>query len=129
MLSEFVKTADWANEKHVPVIDCADEVQAGQPLAVTVTVGKQIPHPNTANHFIAWIALHFVPAGAKTSIEIARCELSAHGAAMAADATGPVKTGAKLSVDVSLATSGTLYATAYCNLHGLWASEKAVTVQ
>ncbi len=129
MLSEFVKTADWANEKHVPVIDCADEVQAGQPLAVTVTVGKQIPHPNTANHFIAWIALHFVPAGAKTSIEIARCELSAHGAAMAADATGPVKTGAKLAVDVSLATSGTLYATAYCNLHGLWASEKAVTVQ
>lgn len=129
MLSEFVKSADWANEKHVPVIDCAGEVEAGQPFAVTVTVGKQIPHPNTANHFIAWIALHFVPDGAKTSIEVARCDLSAHGAAMAADATGPVKTGAKLSVDVALAASGTLYATAYCNLHGLWASEKAVTVK
>jgi len=124
MLSEFVKTADWKNEKHVPVIDCADAVAANAPLEVTVTVGKEIAHPNTMAHHIAWIALHFVPVGTKASIELGRCELSAHGAS--ATDTGVAYTDSTLTVRVRLATAGTLYATAYCNLHGLWAAEKLI---
>jgi len=80
MLSEFVKTADWKSEKHVPLIECPDEVAAGEAFDITVSVGKEIAHPNTTAHFIAWIALHYVPEGSKTSIELARCEFSAHGA-------------------------------------------------
>ena len=128
MLSQFVKTADWKNEKHVPVIDCADSVAAGAALAITVTVGKEIAHPNTTNHHISWIALHFVPAGSKTSIEIGRCEFSAHGASVDGPDKGPAYTDSKLSISAKLSASGTLYATAFCNIHGLWSSEKTVTV-
>ena len=128
MLSEFVKSADWKSEKHVPVIVCADTTAAGAALDITVTVGKEIAHPNTTNHHIAWIALHFVPAGAKASIEITRCEFSSHGASGEGPDKGPAYTDSTLSIRAKLAVSGTLYATAYCNIHGLWASEKAVTV-
>jgi len=128
MLSEFVKSADWKSEKHVPVIDCADTVKAGEAVSITVTVGKEIAHPNTTNHHIAWIALHFAPVGAKASTEIARCEFSAHGASAEGPDKGPAYTDSTLVVRAKLATSGKLYATAYCNIHGLWSSEKSVTV-
>ena len=66
-LESFVKTADWKNEKHVPVIDAPASVKAGETFDVDVTVGKEIPHPNTVEHHIAWIALHYVPEGAQLS--------------------------------------------------------------
>ena len=128
MLSEFVKTADWKSEKHVPVIECAVSAAAGTAIPITVTVGKEIAHPNTTNHHISWIALHFVPAGAKVSIEIGRCEFSAHGASIEGPDKGPAYTDSALSIRAKLAVSGTLYATAFCNIHGLWASEKSITV-
>ena len=128
MLSEFVKSADWKNEKHVPVIECPENNATGKPVAITVTVGKEIAHPNTTNHHIAWIALHFVPNGAKTSIELSRCEFSAHGATGEGPDKGPAYTNSVLAISVNLAVSGTLYATSYCNIHGLWASERAIVV-
>jgi superoxide reductase len=128
MLSEFVKSADWKSEKHVPVIECADTAKAGEPFAVTVSVGKEIAHPNTTAHHIVWIALHYVPDGAKTSIELTRCEFSAHGASVEGPDKGPAYTQSAVTVSVKLAAPGKLYATAYCNIHGLWSSEKSVAV-
>ena len=128
MLSEFVKSADWKSEKHVPVIECAETLKAGEPLAITVSVGKEIAHPNSTAHHIVWIALHYVPEGGKTSIEVTRCEFSAHGASVEGPDKGPAYTCSTVSVSAKLATSGKLYATAYCNIHGLWSSEKVVTV-
>ncbi len=129
MLSEFVKSADWKAEKHVPVIDCPDVVAAGESLAITVSVGKEIPHPNTTAHFVAWIALHYVPEGAKMSVELARCEFSAHGASAEGADKGFAYTQSTVTLSAKLAKSGKLYATSYCNIHGLWASEKMVAVQ
>ena len=120
-LESFVKTADWKNEKHVPVIDAPASVKAGETFDVDVTVGKEIPHPNTVEHHIAWIALHYVPEGAQTSIEIARLDLSAHGANAFTTASAKFR--------VALQKGGALYATAYCNLHGLWASSAAIAVE
>ena len=120
-LESFVKTADWKNEKHVPVIDAPASVKAGETFDVDVTVGKEIPHPNTVEHHIAWIALHYVPEGAQTSIEIARLDLSAHGT--------NAFTAASAKFRVALQKGGALYATAYCNLHGLWASSAAIAVE
>ncbi len=128
MLSEFVKSADWKSEKHVPVIECAETIKAGECTNIKISVGKEIAHPNTTGHHIAWIALHYVPEGAKTSIEITRCEFSAHAASAEGPDTGPAKTCSFVAVCATLAKSGTLYATAYCNIHGLWASEKTITV-
>ena len=127
-LNDYVRTADFRTEKHVPVIDAPDTFTKGEMTAVTVSVGKHIPHPNTTEHFIAWIALHFVPAGATTSYEIGRCEFSAHGQAAAGANTGPVHTCSAVTFTVKLTTPGEFHATAYCNLHGLWASSKSVTL-
>ena len=128
MLSEFVKTADWKSEKHVPVIECATDFKAGEASAITVSVGKDIAHPNTTAHHITWIALHYVPEGSKTSFEITRCEFSAHGAGVDGPDKGPAHTESTISVQAKFAVSGTLYATAYCNIHGLWASEQKINV-
>ena len=127
-LSDFVKSADWHNEKHVPVIEAPDKVKAGEWTTITVSVGKEIPHPNTTEHFIAWIALHFVPEGAKLSYELARCELSAHGQAATGANTGPAYTDSTVSVRVKLDKPGSLHATSYCNIHGLWESSEAVAL-
>lgn len=127
-LSEFVKHADWQNEKHVPVIDAPGTFKAGEWTTVTVSVGKGIAHPNTTEHFIAWLALHFVPDGARSSYEVARCELSAHGQAATGPNTGPVYTDSTMTVRVKLDKPGSLHATAYCNIHGLWESSLPVAI-
>lgn len=119
-LSEYVKTADWKAEKHVPVIAAPETVAAGQAFEVEVAVGKEIAHPNTVEHHIAWIALHFVPEGSPVSVEIGRVDLSSHGPEVA--------TGSTAKFAVQLQKGGVFYATAYCNLHGFWASSKNVVV-
>ena len=120
LLSDYVKTADWKAEKHVPVISAPATVAAGQAFEVEVSVGKEISHPNTVEHHIAWIALHFVPDGSPVSLEIGRADLSSHGPVVTTAST------AKFSVQVQ--KGGVLYATAYCNLHGLWSSSAKIDV-
>ncbi len=127
-LSEFVKTADFKSEKHVPVIDCPDAVKAGEWFTVNITVGKEIAHPNTTEHHIAWIAVHFLPAGAKTTLEIGRFEFSAHGQSPIGPNQGPVHTDSSVTVRVKAITGGMIFATAYCNIHGLWESDKTVAL-
>ncbi len=128
-LGELVKTADWKSEKHVPVIEAPETVKAGECFPVSVVVGKEIAHPNTTEHHIAWIALHFIPDGSKVSYEIGRSEFSAHGQSVAGPNLGPIHTDSGVTLRVKITTPGTLCATAYCNIHGLWESDKAVAVQ
>ena len=47
-LSGHIKKAGWKTEKHVPVLDCLDEVKAGKMFGVKVTLGKEIAHPNSS---------------------------------------------------------------------------------
>jgi len=44
-----------------------------------VSVGVEIPHPNTTEHHIRWIRLFFHPEGEKSSYELGSYEFSAHG--------------------------------------------------
>lgn len=120
MIGEYIKTADWKAEKHVPVIECPDQVHAGAPFVVTVAVGREIPHPNEPGHHIAWAALYFIPEGTSAAVEVARTDFAAHGET--------VRTTPTFSATIAIARPGTLYATAYCNLHGLWTSEHPVTL-
>ena len=63
--ANVMKTDDWKKEKHVPVIDCQDKVKQGETLAVEISVGKEIAHPNTTEHHIRWIKLYFMPVDGK----------------------------------------------------------------
>lgn len=118
-IAEYIKSADWKTEKHAPVITAPATVTPGVSFDVEVSVGKEIPHPNTFEHHIAWIALYYVPEGGQFPIELGRADLSAHGAV----STAPI---AKFSV--ALDKPGTLRAVAYCNLHGLWEGEMEIGV-
>ena len=115
MISKLVKSADWKAEKHVPVITVQGALTPGEPLEVEVAVGKEIPHPNTLEHYIAWIALYYTPEGAQLPTELARAEFAAHGPA--------VLTEPAIKTTVRLPKPGTLQAVAYCNLHGVWEGE------
>ncbi|MBU0702651.1 MAG: class II SORL domain-containing protein, partial [Chloroflexi bacterium] len=102
-----------------PVIEYLDAVKAGEAFEVKVSVGKEIAHPNTAEHHIRWISLYFQPEGDKFTYEVAHFEFNAHGEGTAF--TSPMAT-ASLKVD----KPGTLHALSLCNLHGLWESSKEI---
>lgn len=125
---DIVQTADWKAEKHVPVIEAPAEVKAGEKFTVSVSVGKEIAHPNTTEHHIRWIKLYFKPAAGKFAYEVAAFDYAAHGEAVDGANKGPVYTEPVSQVAVKLATSGTLLATAYCNIHGLWESAQEISV-
>lgn len=118
-IGEFVKTADFKTEKHAPVIVVPSGIKAGEPFEVEVSVGKEIPHPNTTEHFISWISLYF-KAEDGAIINLARFEYSAHGESVAGANQGPAYTEPVSTCRLKLEKPGTLYATSYCNIHGLW---------
>jgi superoxide reductase len=109
-LQEAIQTADWKKEKHAPVIECPDVVEANKPFQVTVSVGKDIPHPNTKEHWIEHISLW---AG---DFLAGRADLE------------PERAASEVVFKIKLEETTTLTAHAYCNLHGLWHSEE-VTVE
>lgn len=127
-LGERIQQADWKKEKHVPVITCPEQVKAGEFFNVEVTIGKEIAHPNTTEHFIAWIALYFQPEGEKFTHEVGRYQFAAHGESVAGPNQGPVYAHHGVTTAVKLNKSGTLHALALCNIHGLWESSQEIKV-
>jgi len=124
----LIQTADWKKEKHVPVIECADKVAAGEFFDVTVSLGKEIAHPNTTEHHISYVKLYFKPEGEKFAVQVGDFVFWAHGASAAGANQGSVYTNHTVTCSIKTAKSGELVALAYCNMHGLWESSKSVVV-
>jgi superoxide reductase len=122
------KTDDWKGEKHVPVIECPTEFTAGEPTTITVSVGKEIAHPNTTGHHIRWIRLYFMPSDSSIPYEIANFDFAAHGESILGADSSTLYADPKVTVDFRTGVAGALYAAAYCNIHGLWESMKPITV-
>ena len=113
LLGESIQSGDWKNEKHVPVIKAKSQVKKDETFEISVSIGDEISHPNTMEHYIKWIKVLFKPEGSKFPIEIANVNFDAHGESeVFSDYYGVVK--------VKVQTSGTIYALSYCNIHGLW---------
>jgi superoxide reductase len=125
-IGALFQTADWRSEKHAPVIEAPDRVETGQPFSVTVSVGKEIPHPNTTEHHIAWIEVYFLPEGSKFPQQLGRFEFAAHGEGAQGPNTGAAHTEPIASFTMKTESSGTIYAVSFCNIHGLWESEKRI---
>ena len=128
-IGELFQEADWKMEKHVPVIECADAVKADEFFEVKITIGKEIAHPNTTEHHISWIALFFMPDGEKFPYQIARCEFAAHGASVQGPNTSTVYTHHAVTGWMKTGKPGTLIASSYCNIHGLWQSSKEIKLK
>ena len=120
-IGERIQAADWKKEKHVPVIECPNKVKASEVFEVKVSVGKEIAHPNTAEHHIRWISLYFNPKGYKFVYDVGRFELNAHG-------EGSTYTQYAVAASLKIDQPGTLHAVSLCNLHGLWESSKEISV-
>ena len=128
-VGDLYKSEDWKIEKHVPAIICPDEFGAGETTPVTVSVGEEIPHPNTTDHHIRWIRLYFMPDGGSYAYEIGYFEFNAHGASTQGPDTSTLYTRPKVTVEFRTEVPGTLYATSFCNVHGLWESSKAIAIR
>lgn len=127
-VAEIFRTDEWANEKHVPAIECPDAFVPGEMTAVTVSVGKEIEHPNTTDHHIRWIRLYFLPEGSTYAYEIGSYEFNAHGASTAGPDESTIYTNHTVTTEFRTEVAGTLYATAFCNIHGLWESSKEIVL-
>jgi superoxide reductase len=103
-------------EKHVPVIEAPASVKSGEPFAVTVTVGKEVPHPNTVEHHIKWVQVFAAIEGRPNIVHIATFDL------------GPTFAEPKVTFVMKLEKSATLLALEYCNIHGVWDNAAQVKV-
>lgn len=128
-ITELYQSADWKQEKHVPVIELPEGVKKDESMKIGVTVGKEITHPNTTEHHIEWIEVYFLPEGEKFPHTIGRFEFSAHGASGEGPNTSTIYTEPKVLVTLKTGKPGTLLAASYCNIHGLWKSSAAIKLE
>lgn len=126
---EMIQSANWKEEKHVPVIECPDSVNKDEMFQVKATLGKEIAHPNTTEHHIRWIQLYFKPEGDKFARQIGNFEFTAHGESAEGANEGPVYTNHTITAEFKTNKPGTLVAASYCNIHGLWESSKEIKVK
>ena len=121
-ITNLYQSGDWKGEKHVPVIHAHESVKKGDLVDVRVLVGEEIPHPNTFEHYISWIKVYFQPEGHKFPIEIANVNFTAHG-------ESGLLTPPAASLSFKAENPGTIYATSYCNIHGLWENSVELKVE
>ena len=115
LLQQLNKVADPANMtelemKHHPVISCPDSVKADEPFECTVHVGKEKAHPNEAAHHIEFIDLYL------DELFMCRVDLQAR------------KSNPKVTFEIMLQQPGALKAYDSCNIHGVWVSEKKMSI-
>jgi len=128
-IKELFQSADWKLEKHVPVIEAPDKVKKQDVVKITVSVGKEIPHPNTTEHHIRWIEVYFLPAGEKFPYEIGRFEFNAHGESAQGANASTIFTEPLVVCGFKSGKSGTIIASSYCNIHGLWENSRELIVE
>ncbi|MBD3315596.1 MAG: Neelaredoxin [Chitinivibrionales bacterium] len=128
-LADLYQTADWKTEKHVPSIELPDVVRRGEFFPITVTIGKEVAHPNKTEHHISWIGVYFQPQGSKFPYEIGKMHFTAHGASTDGPDTSGVYTHHQATLNFKTDKPGTVFAGSYCNIHGLWENSQELKVE
>ena len=128
-VKDILQDADWKKEKHVPVIEVSNKSGKGEKISVLISVGKEIPHPNTTEHHICYIGVFFKPDDDKFPYSLGRFEFNAHGASVQGPNTSTVYTEPKVELTFKTDKPGQIMAVSYCNIHGLWESSQKITVE
>jgi len=123
--NKMFQSGDWKAEKHIPAIEILEK---GEKVKIRVSVGKEIPHPNTTEHHIEWIEIYFMQEGAKFPYLLGRFTFNAHGASTEGPNTSGVFTEPDITFSFKVKGNGTLIANSYCNIHGLWKSEEELKI-
>jgi superoxide reductase len=104
-------------EKHTPAIEAPGAAKTDEPFQVTVTVGKDVAHPNLVEHHIRWIRVFVGEEGrSHNPIHVGTYEM------------GPTYAEPTVTFPLKLKKSSTIYALGYCNLHGIWESSLDIAV-
>ena len=119
-LNSLFQSADWKKEKHVPVIEVVGERKKGAIINIKLQVGKEVAHPNTTEHHIAWIKALFLPEGEKYPYEIGVANFNAHGASVKGPNTSTIFCEPQATLSFKSEKPGTILAFSFCNIHGLW---------
>jgi superoxide reductase len=127
-MKDLYQSADWKKEKHVPAIEAPDSVKKGELVQVAVSVGKEIAHPNTTPHHIRWIEVYFQPEGAKFPFQVARFDFTAHGESPDGPDTSTVYAAPSVLCSFKTERAGTILASSYCNIHGLWENSQKLAI-
>ena len=107
-LAEILKSKEAeGKEKHVPIIEVGKGKGDMGADIVHVVVGREIPHPNTVEHHIAWIELYGVKKDGQV-IDLGRSALA------------PSYTNPNVRFQVPVEQFRAFCAVAYCNIHGVW---------
>ncbi len=125
---DLFQSADWKQEKHIPVIDAPKKVKKGEFFQVKVSIGKEIAHPNKTEHHISWIDVYFHPEGEKFPYQIGKAEFMAHGASTQGPDTSTVYTHHEVIFSFKTDKPGTILASSLCNIHGLWQNSQPLEV-
>lgn len=128
-LNNIFQSADWKKEKHTPVIEAPEKVKKGENFNVTVSVGKEIAHPNTTEHHIAWIEVYFKPEGEKFPYQVGKFDFLAHGASTNGPNTSTVYTHSAVTFSFKTDKPGAIIAFSYCNIHGLWQNSYDIKIE
>ncbi|MFO7867606.1 MAG: class II SORL domain-containing protein [Candidatus Aminicenantes bacterium] len=126
---ELYQTADWKTEKHVPVIRVPESINKGEVFEVKVSVGEEVGHPNKTEHHIRWIAVYFKPEGEKFPYQIGKVHFTAHGESTQGPDTSTVYTHPAAVFHFKTDKPGTIFASSYCNIHGLWKNAQDIAVE
>ncbi|MFH1014060.1 MAG: class II SORL domain-containing protein [Thermoplasmatota archaeon] len=125
---DIFQTADWKQEKHVPVIEIPEHVVKGENIYLKVSIGKEIPHPNTTNHHIEWVDVYFHPDDEKFPYHLGKITFSSHGASTKGADTSTVYTHPQGTIVFKTEKPGKILVFSYCNIHGLWMNEEQLNL-
>lgn len=112
---EYTEAENVMLEKHVPTIEILSGHGGDGNNLVRVIVGKEVAHPNTIEHHIAWIELYGVKQTGE-SVNLGRIVLS------------PGNTVPDVSFKVEhIEDFKSFCALEYCNVHGVWEGSLDIT--
>jgi len=97
-------------KKHYPTVEAPESASPRESFKVTVTVGKDLPHPDKGDHFIQWVDLYVDDA------YLSRLDFT------------PTVSGTPVSVTLKLNYDCTIRAISRCNLHGMWEGSKKIKI-
>jgi len=97
-------------KKHYPTIEVPESVKAREPFNITVSVGKELAHPDKGDHFIQWVDLYAGEA------YLARVDFT------------PTVSCSPVSITLKLNYDCTIRAISRCNQHGMWEGSKKIKI-
>jgi superoxide reductase len=121
--------AEIKEERHIPFIDIPQRIKKNEDFTVKVTVGKDTLHPHTKDHYIRWIEVFFQTRDEIAPNEIRKFEFTPQEG----EPTPPEENNTSKSREITLSLktekAGTIFATTYCNIHGLWQNSKHIEIE